>query len=400
MVGWGSPLAQGTAGTGDRIPRRPSIPADAARRVPAAADDRAGATTSTGRGRWRSRSPGDHRTRGGAAPTPRTARTATAPTARGPNSARTSSRSRSCSRPAELSRGRQRRGEAGCRGSRRFSTPSAEADILAWLRTTALPARDRAGEVSETGRGSAHGRSVPRTRNRSRASRAAPRMPASSPRAAGSIRILPSGSASACARAEVAHQVEPGLAQRLGHAAADDDDLGAEDVDQAAEAEAEVVRRAADLPGGDVVARGDGLGQVAALEPAGLCGPSSRASTVGMPLRIALVIRRVMAVRLARASMHPRAPQPHCGPPAFTMMWPTSPGVAGRPVDDLPVLDEAAADPGADEGGDDVAIAPPRPEPELAVAADPDVVLDEDRPIQDRREHRARARSCGRSCSR
>ena len=60
--------------------------------------------------------------------------------------------------------------------------------------------------------------------------------------------------------------------------------------------------------------------------------------------------------------------------------------VAGRPLDDLAAEDQAAADPGADERGDHVAVAPPGAEAELAVAADPDVVLDQHRPAQDRRE--------------
>ena len=97
-------------------------------------------------------------------------------------------------------------------------------------------------------------------------------MPASSPSAAASIRILPVGVGEGLGAGRGADQVEEGLAQGHGDAAADDDDLGAEDVDQAAQAEPEEVGRAVDLLGGDVVARGDRLGEVAALEPAAFAG--------------------------------------------------------------------------------------------------------------------------------
>ena len=81
--------------------------------------------------------------------------------------------------------------------------------------------------------------------------------------------------------------------------------------------------------------------------------------------------------------MQPRAPQPHRGPPALTMMWPISPALPVDPVTISPAQDDAAADPRADEGRDQVAMAPPRAEAELAVAADADVVLHQDRAVED-----------------
>jgi hypothetical protein len=56
--------------------------------------------------------------------------------------------------------------------------------------------------------------------------------------------------------------------------------------------------------------------------------------------------------------------------------------VAGRPGDELAVLDDAAADAGAHECGDDVAIAPTHSQAILAVAADADVVLHQHRALQ------------------
>src|SRR5262249_51843620 len=69
-----------------------------------------------------------------------------------------------------------------------------------------------------------------------------------------------------------ADQFDPGVAEGLRHTPADDDDLGPEHVDQAAETEAQETGRPADLLGGEVVALGDGLRQVAALEPTRLPG--------------------------------------------------------------------------------------------------------------------------------
>ena len=56
--------------------------------------------------------------------------------------------------------------------------------------------------------------------------------------------------------------------------------------------------------------------------------------------------------------------------------------VAGRPGDELALLDHATADAGAHERGNDVAVAPTRPQTELAVAADADVILHQHRALQ------------------
>ena len=81
----------------------------------------------------------------------------------------------------------------------------------------------------------------------------------------------------------------------------------------------------------------------------------------------------------------------------MTMVWPISPALPVEPVTISPALDDAAADPRADEGRDDVAIASPRAQPEFAVAADPDVVLDQDRAVESGRELRADRDSSSRS---
>ena len=61
-------------------------------------------------------------------------------------------------------------------------------------------------------------------------------------------------------------------------------------------------------------------------------------------------------------------------------------GIPGRAGHDLPAQDDAAADPGPDEGGDDVAVASPGTQPELGVSGDADVVLDEHGPVEEGRQ--------------
>ena len=76
-------------------------------------------------------------------------------------------------------------------------------------------------------------------------------MPASSPRAARLDADQAVGIGEGLGSGRGPDQVDVGRAEGPGDAAADDDDLGAEDVDQAAEPEPEVVRGPVDLLEGD-----------------------------------------------------------------------------------------------------------------------------------------------------
>ena len=127
-------------------------------------------------------------------------------------------------------------------------------------------------------------------------------------------------------------EVDPRIAQGADHAAADDHDLRAEDIDQPAQAQPQVMGGSCRRPSGDGVLGGDRLGQVSALEPAPLAGHLLAEHAWAIPFRIALMTRRWMAVLLARASMQPLAPQPHRGPPALTIVWPISPALPVEPV--------------------------------------------------------------------
>ena len=135
---------------------------------------------------------------------------------------------------------------------------------------------------------------------------------------------------------------------------------------------------------------GDGLGEVAALEPAPLAGHLV-AEDGGHALADGLLDAAADG-RLARQGLH-AAPGAAAAARAARLDDDVADlaGVARRAGDDLAPLDHAAADPGADEGRDDVAIAPAGAEAELGVAADADVVLHQDRPVQ--RARRAPARS-------
>ncbi len=100
-------------------------------------------------------------------------------------------------------------------------------------------------------------------------------------------------------------------------------------------------------------------------------------------------MRRVIAVRLAIASMQPREPQPHFGPPALTVICPISPALPVAPGHDNSALNEAAANAGADKHGNDVLKPATRAEAKFAVAADADVILHQHWPAEERRETRA-----------
>ncbi len=63
---------------------------------------------------------------------------------------------------------------------------------------------------------------------------------------------------------------EIGIAERTRHSAADDDDLGTQEVDQASQANSQEMRRPLNFLERNQVFGGNGLRQVAALEPAPL----------------------------------------------------------------------------------------------------------------------------------
>ena len=131
----------------------------------------------------------------------------------------------------------------------------------------------------------------------------------------------------------------------------------------------------------DQVPGGDGLGEVAALQP-----PAFAGHLVGQHRGQALADRLLDPPGdggLAGKCFHaPPAPQPQRGPPALTIMCPISPALPVAPLDDLAAANHAAADPGADERGDHVAITSPDPEPKLGVAGDPHVVPHQHRPAE------------------
>ena len=91
-------------------------------------------------------------------------------------------------------------------------------------------------------------------------------MPASSPNSAATMEMWPSGSPMVWRRAEARTRSRSG-AKRLGDAAADDDEFGADEIDHARQAEAEKGRGAVDFLDGHQVAGRGGGGEFLALEP-------------------------------------------------------------------------------------------------------------------------------------
>src|SRR5205823_14404667 len=66
--------------------------------------------------------------------------------------------------------------------------------------------------------------------------------------------------------------------------------------------------------------------------------PTRSVSDVFLPLSTCLAIQRTIALRLASASRWPRPPQPHFGPPALTVMCPSSPAELVAPVSTSPPI--------------------------------------------------------------
>src|SRR5271166_6536045 len=178
----------------------------------------------------------------------------------------------------------------------------------------------------------------------SRASRAAPRMPASSPSSARTILIWPSGSVMICVRAAVRVESFHGF-QCNG------------------------------------ILGGNRLGEVPALE-----SPTLASHLIAEHRGNALLNRLVDSSLDRRLARH----RFHAAMGAATALWTVGlddrmadlAGVSGRAGDDLAAQDDAAADARAHEGRDQVPVAAPGTQPEFGVSCHAYVVLDENRPVK------------------
>ncbi len=177
-----------------------------------------------------------------------------------------------------------------------------------------------------------------------------------------------------------ADEVDVRFAKRLGHTTADDNDFWAEDVDEGAEADTQVVRRALDFLEGDQVSIGDSFGEVTAFQAAAT--GDALAESGGQTSTNCFVdascdgcLARECFETTSGAAATPWASD-------FDDHVADFAGVSGRAGNDLTVQGEATANSGADEGGDEISVAATGAQVELGIAADSDVILNDDGPAE------------------